>query len=426
MAIVFCVSLVLGIPIAFVLGLAAYVPIVILEAVPSFVVVQRMIFGLDSFPLLAIPFFLLAGELMLECGIAERLVNVTRLFVGHVRGGLAHVNVLASVLFAGISGSALADAAGLGKIEMRMMKQAGYDLEFAAAVTAASATIGPIIPPSILMVIYAVVEPRVSIGGLFMTGVVPGLLIAALLMVVCHIISLRRNYPVMPTRATLTEMVKGTVNALVALIMPGIIIGGILGGIFTATEAGAVAVVYSVVVGFFVLRTLKVRAIPGILVRTGVITATVLLIIGMASAFTWLLATQQIPQRLTEFYTQFSKDPLIYLLFVNFCLLIVGMFMDITAALLIFVPILSPVAINLGIEPLHFAIIIVMNLMIGTVTPPLGTVVFVTSVVGGLSAEQVFRAVFPFIIALIVSLLIVTFWPPLSLTLPGLLGYMKY
>jgi tripartite ATP-independent transporter DctM subunit len=268
MAVIFCASLLFGIPIAFVLGLAAYVPILIAEAAPSFVVVQRIIFGLDSFPLMAIPFFILAGELMLECGIAGRLVNFQRILVGHVRGGLAHVNVMASILFAGISGSSLADAAGLGKIEMRMMKQGGYDIEFSAAVTAASATIGPIIPPSILMVIFAVVEPRVSVGGLFMTGVVPGFLIGFLLMVVCYVISLRRNYPVTPARASIREILKGVADAIVALVMPAIIIGGILGGVFTATEAGAVAVVYAVVVGFFVLRTLKLKAIPEILVRT--------------------------------------------------------------------------------------------------------------------------------------------------------------
>jgi C4-dicarboxylate transporter DctM subunit len=425
MGVIFCVSLVLGIPVAFVLGLAAYVPILIEGGVPSFVVVQRIIFGLDNFPLLAIPFFILAGELMLECGIAEKLVNFQRLLVGHVRGGLAHVNVMASILFAGISGSALADAAGLGKIEMRIMQEGGYDLEFSAAVTAASATIGPIIPPSIIMVIYAVVEQRVSIGGLFMTGVVPGLLIGFMLMVVCYVISRRRNYPVTKMRASLFEILKGAADAIVALVMPAIIIGGILGGVFTATEAGAVAVVYASVVGFFVLRTLKVKAIPGILVRTGITTASVLLIIGMAGGVTWLLATQQVPQRLAAFYMHFSQEPWFFLLFVNACLIIIGMVMDITAAMLIFVPIFSPIAISLGIEPLHFAIIVVMNLYIGTITPPLGIVVFVVSSVGGLKVEPVFRSVFPFLAALIISLLIVTFWPTISLTLPGLLGYLK-
>jgi C4-dicarboxylate transporter DctM subunit len=425
MAIVFVIGLAIGMPVAFVIGLSAYIPVLLAETVPTFVVVQRVMFGMDSFPLLAIPFFILAGELMLEAGIAERLVRFAQVLVGHVRGGLAHVNVLASVFFAGISGSALADAAGLGKIEIRMMQKAGYDPEFSAAVTAASATVGPIIPPSILMVIYAVVEPKVSIGGLFMTGFVPGALMALAMMIVCHVAARRRNYPVSERIATLKEVVRATIDGFVALVMPAIILGGILGGVFTATEAGAVAVVYALVIGLFVLRTLKLAVLPELLVRTGVTTATVLLIIGMANAMSWLLATQQVPQTLAQLFTAWSREPWIFLLLVNICMLIVGTFMDITAAMLIFVPIFSPISFALGIEPLHFAIVIIVNLMIGTITPPLGTVVYVVSAVSGLSVERVFRAVTPFTLALIGALLVITYVPVLSLTLPRLMGYIR-
>ena len=419
---VFVGTIVLGVPIAFVLGFSTMIPFWVF-ARNLLVIPQRLITGIDSFPLMAIPFFMLAGEVMTAAGITERIARFATAVFGHIRGGLAHMNVAASMIFAGISGSGLADAAGLGPIEIRIMLKGGYDLRFSTAITAASAVLGPIIPPSILMVIYAVAEPSVSIAALFLAGFVPGILLGGALMVYCYFISWKRDYPVLPGHISLRELNRGFLAAFPALVMPLIIIGGILSGVFTPTEAGAVATVYALLFGVLVVRTLHLRDIPGLFLRSGVTTSVVLLIIGMASGLSWLLATLQVPQKIVALFLGISNDPRIFLLCANILLLFVGMVMDITAGLIIFVPILAPVAGLLGINQLHFAMVVVFNLCIGMITPPVGNILFILCSITKLSIESLVRELWPFIVVEIAVLLLITYVPATTLVVPRFFGF---
>jgi tripartite ATP-independent transporter DctM subunit len=415
-------TVVLGFPISFVLGFSTMIPFWVFEQ-NLLVIPQRLITGIDSFPLMAIPFFILAGEVMSASGITERIALFATAVFGYMRGGLAHMNVAASMIFAGIQGSGVADAAGLGPIEIRIMLKGGYDLRFSAAVTAASAVLGPIIPPSIAMVIYAVAEPSVSIAAMFLAGVFPGILLGGALMVYCYVISWKRDYPVLPGHLSLHELTRSFLAALPALLMPLIILGGILSGLFTATEAGAVATVYALLFGTLVMRTLHPRDIPGVFLRSGVTTSVVLLMVGMASGLSWLLATMQVPQKIVTLILGFSNDPRMFLLCVNLLLLLAGMVMDVSANLIIFVPILAPVAHLLGINPLHFAIVVVFNLCVGMITPPVGTVLFVMCSVTKLSMESLVRELWPFIMVEIAVLGLITYAPAMTLVVPRLLGY---
>jgi tripartite ATP-independent transporter DctM subunit len=415
-------TVVLGFPISFVLGFSTMIPFWVFEQ-NLLVIPQRLITGIDSFPLMAIPFFILAGEVMTASGITERIALFATAVFGYMRGGLAHMNVAASMIFAGIQGSGVADAAGLGPIEIRIMLKGGYDLRFSAAITTASAVLGPIIPPSIAMVIYAVAEPSVSIAAMFLAGIFPGILLGGALMVYCYVISWKRDYPVLPGRLSLHELTRSFLAALPALLMPLIILGGILSGLFTATEAGAVATVYALLFGTLVMRTLHLRDIPGVFLRSGVTTSVVLLMVGMASGLSWLLATMQVPQKIVALILGFSNDPRMFLLCVNLLLLLAGMVMDVSANLIIFVPILAPVADLLGINPLHFAIVVVLNLCIGMITPPVGTVLFVICSVTKLSMESLVRELWPFIMVEIAVLGLITYAPAMTLVVPRLLGY---
>lgn len=415
-------TVVLGFPISFVLGFSTMIPFWVFDQ-NLLVIPQRLITGIDSFPLMAIPFFILAGEVMSASGITERIALFATAVFGYMRGGLAHMNVAASMIFAGIQGSGVADAAGLGPIEIRIMLKGGYDLRFSAAITTASAVLGPIIPPSIAMVIYAVAEPSVSIAAMFLAGIFPGILLGGALMVYCYVISWKRDYPVLPGRLSLHELTRSFLAALPALLMPLIILGGILSGLFTATEAGAVATVYALLFGTLVMRTLHLRDIPGVFLRSGVTTSVVLLMVGMASGLSWLLATMQVPQKIVALILGFSNDPRMFLLCVNLLLLLAGMVMDVSANLIIFVPILAPVADLLGINPLHFAIVVVLNLCIGMITPPVGTVLFVICSVTKLSMESLVRELWPFIMVEIAVLGLITYAPAMTLVVPRLLGY---
>lgn len=419
---IFFFTVILGMPICFVLGFSTMVPFIVFKKV-LLMIPQRLITGIDSFPLMAIPFFMLAGEVMTAAGITERIAKFAEAVLGHIRGGLAHMNVGASMIFAGISGSGLADAAGLGPIEIRIMLDGGYDLEFSSAITAASAVLGPIIPPSILMVVYAVAEPSVSIAALFLAGFLPGIILGLGLMIGCYIISWKRNYPVKKGKVNLREIGASFLSAIPALLMPLIIMVGILSGIFTPTEAGAVATVYAIVVGFTVLKKLKMKDIPKILLRSGITTSVVLLIIGMASGLSWLLATLQIPQKIVAFFLSISSDPRVFLLCANILLLIVGCVMDITAGLIIFVPILSPVATLLGINPLHFAMVVVVNLCIGMITPPVGNILFIICSVAKISMETLVKEIYPFIFIEIAILMLITYIPTTTLLIPKFFGY---
>ncbi len=302
--------------------------------------VQRMFTGIDSFPLMAIPFFMLAGELMFSGGMLTRLFKFADALVGHIRGGLGHVNIVASMLFAGITGSALADTAALGSMEIPMMVEGGYDVDYSAAITAASSIVGPIIPPSIPMVIYAVAAGNVSIAALFLAGAIPGILIGVAMMIYNYIVSLKRNYPRRETRITLMEFIRIFRRAILVLMMPIIILGGILSGIFTPTEASAVAVAYAVIVGFFVTHELDFKGLARALLNSGIGSGVVLVVVGMSSIVSWILATQQVPQIAANFFLSLTDNPFIYLLCVNALLLFLGCFMDPTPAIILVTPIL--------------------------------------------------------------------------------------
>lgn len=418
----FFFTLATGIPVAFCLALTSLVVLVAIGNVPLHLIPQRMFTGLDSFPLMAVPFFILAGDLMNAAGITQRIVRFAQALVGHIRGGLAHTNVVASMFFAGVSGSAVADAAALGSIMIPAMEEDGYDRYFGAAVTASAAVIGPIIPPSIPMVVFALVG-SVSVGGLFMAGAVPGVLIGLGLMVVAYVIARRRRYGTVRRLVTFRELVTSVVGAIVPMLMPIIILGGILTGVFTPTEAASTAVGYAFVVGLITLKTLKPSDLPRILHGSMVTTSTIFMVMACANVFSWVLTTQLIPQQVTEAIVAVTTDPYALLLLINLLLLVVGCFLEGTAALIILVPILLPIAQQAGIHPLHFGVVVVMNLMIGLITPPLGLCLFVCCSVAKVDFTKLVRAATPFILVEIVVLFIVTYIPQLVLFVPHFFGY---
>jgi len=422
LAAAFLVTLVSGIPVAFCLALTSLIFLLLMGSVPLHLIPQRMFTGMDSFPVMAVPFFILAGDLMNAAGITQKIVRFASVLVGSIRGGLAHVNVVASMFFAGVSGSAVADTAALGSILIPAMEEDGYDKTFSAAITAASSIIGPIIPPSIPVVIYAL-SGSISIGGLFLAGVVPGVLIGLGLMLVSYAIARKHNYGHKRPWATLKEFWDSLTGAIIPLIMPLIILGGILSGIFTPTEASCVAVAYAVLIGMFVLRTIKLRDLPAIVYRSMLITATILMVMACANIFSWILGTQQIPQTVGAGLTAFTKNPYVFLLLVNLFLLVVGCFLEGIAAIVIIVPILIPVAQALGINQLHFGMVVIMNLMIGLITPPLGLCLFVACSVAKVDFTKLIRASFPFLAVEIAALLIVTYFPFLTLFIPNLFGF---
>ncbi len=415
--IVWFLALMLGVPLFATLGLAA-AAFVWLNGMPIDIVPQKLAQSVNSFPLLAAPLFILMGAIMNSAGITDRIFGFATACVGWVRGGLCHANILASVIFAGMSGSAVADAGGVGALEIRAMKRAGYDAETAAAITAASATIGPIIPPSLPMVIYGV-SADVSIGGLFLAGVVPGLLMAGALSAMVAAMARRRGMAkeLFPGPAGLWRAYR---RAHWALMTPVILFGGMLGGIMTPTEAAAVASVYALFLGLVVYRELDPRELPKLIVATVEVTGMVLALVMTAAALAWCLSISRIPQTITPIIVEHLGSPLLFLLAVNLLLLFVGCFMEALAAMLILIPILTPVADQLGIDPLHFGVIFVLNLMLGTITPPVGVVLFITSRLAEISFERMSVAVVPWLVPLLVVLVLLSLWPPLTTFLPGL------
>jgi tripartite ATP-independent transporter DctM subunit len=404
------------------MGIAGLSAIFINGGLNPLVATQRMFAGIDSFPLMAVPFFILASELMTACGLTRALLRFANALVGHVRGGLGHVNILVSMLFAGISGSALADAAGPSAIVMRMMREAGYEKNYAGALSAATATIGPIIPPSILAVIFAISTKGVTVAGLFLAGIVPGILLGLSLAVANHIVSTRHGYRGRDTRATMSELRSASLAALPALIMPGIILGGILGGVFTPTEAGAVASAYALLLGV-AMRAFTLPALYGAFVRAAVVTSSVFLIVAMASIFAWLLTYLQIPQELAKLITQITDNRLGILFILAGFALICGFFIDTLPALIILTPILGPIAYSAGIDPLQFGMMLVLNLTIGMITPPVGPVLFVIATVGQLKIEGLSKAVLPLLLAELVVLLLVILVPQISTFVPNFFGF---
>lgn len=420
--ILFFATLALGVPVAFTMGVAGLTAIFVDGSLNPLVATQRMFAGIDSFPLMAVPFFILASELMTACGLTRALLRFANALVGHLRGGLGHVNILASMLFAGISGSALADAAGPSAIVMRMMRNAGYDRNYAGALSAATATIGPIIPPSILAVIFAISTQGVSVAALFLAGVLPGLLLGLALAIANHIVSTKHNYRGRDEWAGAGELGASALAALPAILMPGIILGGILFGVFTPTEAGAVASAYALLLGL-VLRAYTWRSLYAAFVRAAVITSSVLLIVAMASIFAWLLTYLRIPQELAELVGAITDSKLGVLLLLAAFALVCGFFIDTLPALIILTPVLGPIAYSAGIDPLQFGMMLVLNLTIGMITPPVGPVLFVIATVGQLRIEGLSRAVLPLLFAELAVLMLVILVPGISTFIPSFFGF---
>ena len=419
---VFAVLLALGVRVAFAIGLAT-VATMMLSIGPTAAlttVAQRMATGLDSFTLLAIPFFILAGQLMNRGGIAARLIDFAKSLLGPLPGGLAFVNVLASMLFGAISGSAVAAASAIGSTVGPRMVEEGYDRDFAAAVNITSATTGLIIPPSNVLIIYSLASGGASIAALFLAGYVPGLLVGGLLMAVAGVIAWRRGYPT-AERATLAEVGRQFVAALPSLFLLVVVIGGIVGGVFTATEAAAVAVLYAGALAF-AYRGIGLRDLPQILLDSAGTTAIVLLLIAVSIAMSWIMAYVNLPQAIAAAVGA-VESPLGVFLLINVVLLFVGVFMDMTPAILIFTPIFLPVVVELGMDPVHFGIVMVLNLCIGLCTPPVGSVLFVGVGVAETTISAVVRPLLPLFVAMLVALALVTLFPGLSLWLPSLFGY---
>jgi len=405
-----------GFPVAFSIGLTSLL-YCLKEGLVLVTIPQRMIAGIDNFAFLAVPFFILAGNLMNTGGITRRLFRFATSIVGFVPGGLGHANVVGSIIFAGMSGAAIADAGGLGTIEIKAMRDEGYDIDFSAAVTAASSTIGPIIPPSIPMILYAAFG-GVSVGKLFMAGAVPGFLMGISLMVMIYIVSVRRKYPVHST-LDLKEIWASFKDGLPALFTPVIILGGIMGGIFTPTEAAVAASAYALFLGVFIYREIKLSDLQRIILNTVITTAIVLFIISTASIYGWLLAREQVPQSVAKMLFSITTNPQLVLLIMIGFLMVVGCFMETAASLIILVPILVPMTSQLGIDPLVFGLIMVFTLMLGLITPPVGVVLYLIADIAGISFERTVKATFPFLIPLGIVLLLITFIPQIAMFLPN-------
>ena len=415
--------LLLGVPVAYSIGASTALAMLlsILPGPAVTTVAQRMATGLDSFTLLAIPFFVLAGQLMNRGGIARRLIALAQAAIGRLPGGLAHVNILASMLFGAISGSAVAAATAVGGTMAPVMAREGYDKDYGAAVNITSSTTGLIIPPSNILIIYSLASGGVSIASLFLAGYVPGIVVGLLLMSVAGVMALRRGYP-RAERSSFGEVLRLFVDAIPSLFLLVVVMGGIVGGVFTATEAAAIAVLYALVLAFL-YREVGLADLPRILLDSATTTAVVMLLIATSLAMSWIMAYANIPQSVTASLLALTDSPVAILLMINLVLLVVGTFMDMTPAVLIFTPIFLPVAVDLGIDPVHFGIIMVLNLCIGLCTPPVGAVLFVGVGVAKTSITTVIRPLLPLFIAMVVALLVVTFVPGLSLWLPRLFGY---
>lgn len=418
--IAFVVLLVLDVPVAIGLGLTAIVAVACIGDVPtSYLVAQRVATGIASFPLLAIPFFVLSGLLMGEGGMARRLIDFAAALVGRLPGGLAYVNTLTCMLFGAVSGSAAAAVSSIGGFMIPQMIDKGYRREFSVALTATSATTGLLIPPSNIMIVYAVVAGNVSVAALFMAGVIPGILVGLAIMAAAFVYNMRAGVQL---RVEPPPLVPSLVAALPSALLIVIVLGGILGGVFSATEASAIAVAYALLLGVAIYREIAIRQLPGLLLRSAKTTAVVMLLVGTSQAVSWALSYERVPQMASATLLNLSDNPVVILLIVNLLLLAVGMFMDMTPAVLVFTPILLPAAMGLGVHPVHFGILMIANLCIGLCTPPVGTCLFVGCSVGKTTIARVAPAAIPFFIAMGIAMLLITYVPELSLWLPRKLG----
>jgi len=423
MAIVLFVSLIvffaLGVPIAIAMGLASAIALLYEGATPLLVLVQRSFTSVDSFPLMAIPFFILAGTLMEFGGISKRLINFANALTGHFAGGLAIVTVVTAMFFSAISGSSAATTAALGSILIPAMISKGYNRNFAGAIQAVSGELGVIIPPSIPLILYGVAA-GVSIGDLFLAGMIPGILIGLSLILAVSILAKKYKFP-REEKKSVPEIGKAFKDAFLALMMPVIILGGIYGGIFTPTEAAGVAVAYALIVGVFIYKEIKLNRLVKILTEASITTAVVMFIISSAGLFGWILTMENVPREVAEFITSFSDNPLVFLLLVNLFLIFVGMFMETNASIIILTPLLVPIAAELGIDPVHFGIIMIVNLALGMCTPPLGVNLFISAEIANIRLEQITRGMLPFYIVMALILILITYVPQITLFLPNLL-----
>jgi tripartite ATP-independent transporter DctM subunit len=416
----FIIALLIGIPVAFSLGIAGMLGYLSSTSMVSVSIVsQKMMSALNNFILLSVPLFILAAKLMNTSGITKKLFSFADTIVGFLPGGLGHANAVASLVFAGMSGAAVADVAGLGQIELKAMEEEGYDIDFSIAITAASSTIGPIFPPSIPMLVYAM-SSGASVGKLFLGGVVPGLLMTLALMLMVGVYAVRRHYPRKPF-PSLKIIWESFSDAVLPLLTPVILLGGMWTGWFTSTEAACIAVVYALIVGSVFLRELSLKDVAGIFIDTAKETAVIGLIITTSAFFGWVLMRTGITIRISNAFLSVSDNPLIILLIMNVFLLIIGCFLDSTVAILILTPILVPVIEQMGIDPVHFGVVMVLNLMIGLLTPPFGVVLFVIQHYSNLPFIRVVKAIIPFLIPLLLVLLLITFFPGFVLWLPDLL-----
>ncbi|MEM7379826.1 MAG: TRAP transporter large permease [Bacteroidota bacterium] len=414
---VFVVCLLLRFPVAFSLGLAS-LTFIIIKGIPLIVVPMKMYSGIDVFVLLSIPGFILAGNLMNHGGLTAKIITFCNHITGHIRGGLALANIGASMLFAGISGTAISDTASIGAVMIPAMKKEGYDSGFSCAVTAASSTVGPIIPPSVPMIIAATLS-GLSVGRLFLAGALPGFLLGFGLMAVAYYISVKNNFPKLP-RSSIGQILRGFLDTFWSLLMTFIILFGIIGGIFTPTEASIIAVLYALLIGTLVYKKLNIKNIQVIILDSMKTSASLMILIGFANLFGWILITEQLPQLVSEEILDFSRNKYVVLLLINLLLIFVGTFMETIAALLILFPILLKVALAVDVDPIHFAVIALLNLMIGLTTPPLGVCLFVSASIGKVSMGIVSKAGLPFLLVSLLVLAVVTLFPELSLFLPRL------
>lgn len=417
----FFFTLFLGFPVVFSMLLSSSVYIFV-AGYDIYIIVHRMFTGIDNFVLMAIPFFIFAGELLVYSGAAKGILNFTSAIFGNIRGGLGYVNIFSSMLFGGCSGSALADIGGLGPLEIEMMEEGGYPKPFSVAVTVSSAIQGPIIPPSIPLVLVGSVTGT-SIGGLLIGGVIPGILLGLSQCIVVYFIAKKRNFPKYKLDLNFVKVLKIVLSAIPFLLMPIIIVGGIIGGIFTPTEASAVAILYGI---FLVIvykgKGIHIKPIFDILVRVGITSAAILMISASASVFSWILAIENLPEMLANSFLYFSKNPYVIMLFVNIFLLFWGMFLDNLPAILILIPIITPLAEKIGIHPIHFGVVVTLNLMIGLITPPYGGALFTATIVTGMPVEKIVRELIPFLIISIVTLFIISYFPIVVMWLPTLFG----
>jgi len=415
---VMLVAFSIGVPVAYSILVPAIIYL-IQQQVPLYVIAQKMTNGVESFPLLAVPFFIAAGEMMNTGGVTHRLVNLASTMVGHITGGLAHVTVVANMIMAGMSGSALADAAGTGRVLIPAMVQEKFDKPFAAAIVSAAGTIGPIIPPSIGFVLYGFIAST-SVGRLFLGGIIPGVLMGLFLMATVYVVSRRRGYP-RHKRATFRQVLLAIKDASWALFMPVLIVGGILTGAFTPTEAAGVAAIYGLFVGFFIYKEITLRDLLPIATRVVTSTAVVLFIVAAATVLQFIFIREMVGQALQNLFKPFYANRVVALIFINLLFLFLGCIMETTALLLLFTPLFLPTIDGLGVDRVHFGVFFVLNLMIGTLTPPVGTVMYVILNISKITMMEFVREVWPMLIALTVVLFLITFYPPLVMFIPNLL-----